>query len=228
MLTLAFDTSLRTASVSVLNDDTLVYEMVINAGANHSEVLLPAIDEACRKSRCRLHEMDLFCCTLGPGSFTGLRIGISTIKGLILATGKPAVGVSSLMALAMNVEKTQNVICPVMDAGRGQIYTASFLYDEKGVLNQIEPEKAVNPDHIGQQPQNTIFIGDGALKYDESIARHQEGVIVRTRLHQMIRGFHVGILGQEKYRRHESPETSAFSPLYVRCADAIAAKSVFF
>jgi tRNA threonylcarbamoyladenosine biosynthesis protein TsaB len=227
MLTLAFDTSSRTASVAILNGRILVYEAVMNTGANHSEVLLSAIDEACRKSRCSINEMDFLCCTTGPGSFTGLRIGISTLKGFILATGKPAVGVSSLMALAMNVDDTRGIICPVMDAGRGQVYTASFLYDKDGVLNQVEPEKAVNPDNIGQQPRNTVFVGDGAVQHAESITQHQEGAMIRSRSHQMIRGFNVGILGQEKYRRLDDPQASAFSPLYLRCADAVAAKSIF-
>jgi len=105
MLTLAFDTSSKTASVALLRDHAVLYHAIIHKDLNHSEVLLPAIDEACRLSGVTLPHIDLFACTLGPGSFTGLRIGVGTLKGLMMATGKPAAGVSTLAALALNVEQ---------------------------------------------------------------------------------------------------------------------------
>ena len=107
MLTLAFDTSSKTAAVAVFRDDIILYDAIINIDLNHSEVLLPAIEQACFQTRIKISEIDLFACTIGPGSFTGLRIGASTLKGLMLATGKPAVGISSLAALALNVGKVQ-------------------------------------------------------------------------------------------------------------------------
>ena len=145
MLTLAFDTSSKTASVSLLRDKSVLYDTIINKGLNHSEVLLPAIDEACRLSGVKLTDIDLFACTLGPGSFTGLRIGVSTLKGLMMATGKPAAGVSTLAALALNVDEKDKIICSVMDAGRGQVYLAYYQYDKDGILNQLEAERAIDP-----------------------------------------------------------------------------------
>ncbi|MBP9532412.1 MAG: tRNA (adenosine(37)-N6)-threonylcarbamoyltransferase complex dimerization subunit type 1 TsaB, partial [Syntrophaceae bacterium] len=92
MLTLAFDTSSKTLSVALLRNRTVLHHVILHREQNHSEVLLPAIDEACRLSNVTVRDMDLFACTLGPGSFTGLRIGVGTLKGLMLATGKPAAG----------------------------------------------------------------------------------------------------------------------------------------
>ncbi|HQP06063.1 MAG TPA: tRNA (adenosine(37)-N6)-threonylcarbamoyltransferase complex dimerization subunit type 1 TsaB, partial [Smithellaceae bacterium] len=126
MLTLAFDTSSKTLSVALLRNRTVLHHVILHREQNHSEVLLPAIDEACRLSNVTVRDMDLFACTLGPGSFTGLRIGVSTLKGLMLATGKPAAGVSSLAALALNVEEPDAVIGSMMDAGRGQVYLAYY------------------------------------------------------------------------------------------------------
>ena len=137
MLTLAFDTSSKTAAVALLQDDTILYDAIINAGLNHSEVLLPAIDQACLQTRIKITEIDLFACTLGPGSFTGLRIGVSTLKGLMLATGKPACGVSTLAAVALNLGATSKLICSMIDAGRGQVYVAYFRYNDKNILQQI-------------------------------------------------------------------------------------------
>ncbi len=96
MLTLAFDTSSKTAAVALLRDSDILYDnIIINTGLKHSEVLMPAIDHALRAISVKIKDVDLFACTIGPGSFTGLRIGVSTLKGLILATGKPAAGISS-------------------------------------------------------------------------------------------------------------------------------------
>ena len=99
-MTLAFDTSSRTAAVAILRDNVISYDVIINVDLNHSEVLLPAIEQACKQTGIQITEIDLFASTIGPGSFTGLRIGASTLKGLMLATGKPAVGISSLAAVA--------------------------------------------------------------------------------------------------------------------------------
>src|SRR5450759_89634 len=163
MLTLAFDTSSKTAAVALLQDDTILYDVIINAGLNHSEVLLPAIDQACLQARIKITEIDLFACTLGPGSFTGLRIGVSTLKGLMLATGKPAVGISSLAALALNVSNNSKIICSMMDAGRGQVYVAYYRYNENGLLDQIGTDKAIDPREIvhNNLEQEILFVGDG-------------------------------------------------------------------
>ena len=134
MLTLAFDTSYRTAAVAVLRDDTILYDSVINTGLNHSETLMPEIDYALRQVRIKISDINLFACTIGPGSFTGLRIGVSTLKGLMMATGTPAAGVSTLAAVALNPGITSKTICSMIDAGRGQVYVSQFRYDDKNIL----------------------------------------------------------------------------------------------
>ncbi|MFO7569644.1 MAG: tRNA (adenosine(37)-N6)-threonylcarbamoyltransferase complex dimerization subunit type 1 TsaB [Smithellaceae bacterium] len=227
MLTLAFDTSSRTLSVAVLSDEKLLYEVVANTGANHSEVLLPAMDEACRNVKHSLSEFDLLCCTVGPGSFTGLRIGISTLKGIMLSTGKPAVVVSSLAALAMNAGRTNKIIYPVIDAGRGQIYTAGYLYDGDS-LKQQKTEMAGNPIDIFQhQEKDSVFLGDGAVKYSDSIEGKNNCIVMRSAQHDIIHGYNVGLLGLKKYRCFGGADVSALSPLYLRCADAIPARPLF-
>src|SRR4030043_1274997 len=148
MLTLAFDTTSKTAAVALLKDKEILYDTIVNTGLNHSEVILPAIDQALRRESLKINDIDLFACTIGPGSFTGVRIGVSTLKGLILATGKPAAGISSLAALALNAGKTSKLICSMMDAGRGRVYAAFSRFDKNEYLEQIGVERAVQPKNV--------------------------------------------------------------------------------
>ena len=229
MLTLAFDISSKTAAVALLRDDVILYDAIINVDLNHSEVLLPAIDQVCLQTRIKISEIDLFACTIGPGSFTGLRIGVSTLKGLMLATGKPAVGISSLTALALNLGKSSKIICSVMDAGRGQVYTAYYRYNENGLLDQIGTDKAVDLREIIHNPEEEIiFVGDGAIKYAGIINNTKnEKINIASAAQQYIRASSVGILGREKYNRNELINAETFVPVYLRSADARVKKALF-
>ncbi|MFA5324052.1 MAG: tRNA (adenosine(37)-N6)-threonylcarbamoyltransferase complex dimerization subunit type 1 TsaB [Smithella sp.] len=226
MLTLAFDTSSKTLSVALLQDGIIVYDTIINVGLNHSEVLMPAIDQACVRTGIKIAQIDLFACTIGPGSFTGLRIGASTLKGFLLAMEKPAAGISSLAALALNAGVSSKTICSVMDAGRGQVYVANFHYKEKTFLRQIGEDQVLNPSEIGHDhDKEVIFVGDGAVKYSAVIAGGKNTDIVPQQ--QYIRASSVGILGIEKYKRNELLDAQTFSPVYLRSADALVKKPLF-
>jgi len=229
MLTLAFDTSSKTAAVAILRNDVIVCDNILNVGLNHSEVLLPAIEQACLQARVKIAEIDLFAFTIGPGSFTGLRIGASTLKGLMLATGKPAAGVSSLAAIALNAGRTSKIICSVMDAGRGQVYLARFAYKENGDLAQLCEDKVLNPADIeNNSEKDVLFIGDGAVKYADIIRNtHNKKISIASTLQQYIRASSVGILGMEKYKRNDLLDAQTFVPTYLRSADAVMKKSLF-
>lgn len=221
MLTLAFDTASKTASVALLREHDVLYDTIINKGLNHSEVLLPAIDEAFRLSNIKLKDIDFFACTLGPGSFTGLRIGVSTLKGLMMATGKPAAGVSSLAALALNVKTKGKIIGSVMDAGRGQVYLAYYQYDQDGVLRQIAPEQILDPkDIIHPYQEEVIYVGDGAIQHADrfiSIGKRSQIASVEQ---QFIGASAVGVLAMEKYRSKDFLDLASCVPVYLRSADA--------
>jgi tRNA threonylcarbamoyladenosine biosynthesis protein TsaB len=228
MLTLAFDTSSRTAAVAVLRDDTILYESIANTGLNHSEVLMPEIDYALKKVSIKISDINLFACTLGPGSFTGLRIGVSTLKGLMLATGTPAAGVSSLAAVVLNLGTTSKLICSMIDAGRGQVYVAYFKYNDENILQQISEEKAVNPQEIiNNTDKNTLFVGDGAIKYADIIKNIKSEVSIASDLQNYIRASAVGILGRKKFAEKDLLDASTLVPIYLRSADALPHKSIF-
>ena len=229
MLTLAFDTSSKTASVSLLRDKAVLYDTIIDKGLNHSEVLLPAIDEVCRLAGGKITDIDLFACTLGPGSFTGLRIGVSTLKGLIMATGKPAAGVSSLAALALNVQDTDKIIGSMMDAGRGQVYLAYYRYDKEGILIELGAARAFDPHSLTEQYQDqVIYVGDGAIKYADIInALPIKGYKIASEEKQFIRASAVGRLAIDKYHRNDLLDLAASAPVYLRSADALPKKNFF-
>jgi len=221
MLTLAYDTSSKTVSVAILRDENIIYDVVINIALNHSEVLLPTIDQACICTRNDINDFDLFACTQGPGSFTGLRIGASTLKGFMLATGKPAVGVSSLEALAMNAGTTSKMICSMMDAGRGQVYTAYFQTDENNFLRRMSEDTVINPALIQcPRDEKILFVGDGAVRYADIIKKNNKNKIsILSDMQPFIRASSVGILALEKHRRNEFLDADTFVPVYLRSAD---------
>jgi tRNA threonylcarbamoyladenosine biosynthesis protein TsaB len=229
MLTLAFDTSFQTVAVAILQDNAVLYDTIINVDINHSEVLLPAIDQACLQTRIKITDFNLFVCTIGPGSFTGLRIGASTLKGFMLATGMPAVGVSSLAALALNISSNSKIICSVMDAGRGQVYVAYFRYNQKSILEQIGADEVVNPADMDPDfKQEVLFVGDGAIKYEDIINdTKKKNIFVASQQQQYIRASSVAILGIEKFNRNEILDAETFVPVYLRSADAHPKKALF-
>ena len=226
MLTLAFDTSSKTVSVALLRDRAVLYNTILHREQNHSEVLLPAIDEACRLSNVRVQDIDLFAATMGPGSFTGLRIGVGTHKGLMLATGKPAAGVSSLAALALNVEEPDAVIGSMMDAGRGQIYLAYYRYGKDGVLHPVGEQQAQDPRSVEDLfPEPVIYVGDGAIRYAGLIrplsTKKNKMASVKQ---QFISAAAVGRLALEKYFREDLLDPARCTPLYLRSVDALPVK----
>lgn len=169
MKILAIDTSALTATAAILADGKLICEISTTTALNHSVTVMPMIDELLRKVNMDISEIDLFACSEGPGSFTGLRIGIGTVKGLAYGLGKQVVGVSTLEALAHNISFTDAVIAPIMDARRGQVYNALYKYDgEKLVL--VNSPRALSIEELCDEiSEKTIFVGDGVLAYKEKI-----------------------------------------------------------
>lgn len=140
----AVDSTAKTASVALCEDGRLLAQYTQNNGNTHSETLLPMTETLLRAMGTDLADVDLFACSAGPGSFTGVRIGVATVKGLAFGRGKPCVGVSTLEALARNlVTDDCRIICPVMDARRGQLYTARFACRD-GKLERLTPDRAIS------------------------------------------------------------------------------------
>jgi len=143
MLILALDSTAIAASVALCDDEKMLANYTINLGNTHSETLLPMVEAVMRAARITASDIDLFAVSEGPGSFTGVRIGVSTVKGLAFGKDKPCVGVSTLEALAYNLIGFDGIACPVMNARRGQVYTALFDVNAKDTPRRLTPDRAI-------------------------------------------------------------------------------------
>ncbi|MFA6413431.1 MAG: tRNA (adenosine(37)-N6)-threonylcarbamoyltransferase complex dimerization subunit type 1 TsaB [Syntrophales bacterium] len=219
---LAIDTSGVTASVALLQDETVLAEMFLNLGRNHSEILLPSIDHLLTATGLELRAIDVFACTVGPGSFTGIRIGVGTIKGLALAADRPVVGLSALEVLAMNAMGFQGKICPMIDARREQVYAGLYADNGSEALINIIPERLIEANEFLELIEGeTVFTGTGAVKYRDIIQRGLAGkgyfvVDHRNQVHAST----VGVLAGRKARAGGLTDAVKLTPLYLRRSEA--------
>lgn len=171
MILLFLDTSGPSAGVALMEDGVVRYEaMTVNA-FTHSQSILPMTEEAFRRTGLSLEEVDYLAVTEGPGSFTGVRIGVSTVKGLAHALNKPCVAVDALEAMAAGVRPFSGVICPIQDARAGQVYGAAFQGETLARLLPDQPLKLEEfLDQAGALGERLLFLGDGMPVHRERIA----------------------------------------------------------
>lgn len=170
MKILAIDSSGLVASVAVVTEGAMLAEYTVNYKKTHSQTLLPMLDEIVKMIELELSEIDAIAVAKGPGSFTGLRIGSATAKGLGLALEKPLIGVPTVDALAYNLCGTDRVICPLMDARRNQVYTGLYKFkDEKFTIIQEQTATDIHEiiKQINEIGQPVIYLGDGMDVYKE-------------------------------------------------------------
>lgn len=164
MLILALDSTATTASAALWRDGGVLCEYTVNAGNTHSVTLLPMIEHMLKVSGTSLDDIDMYAVSAGPGSFTGVRIGAATVKGLALKDNKPCVGVSALEALAENLAVCRGFICPVMNARRQQVYTALF-HSDGARLTRLLDDSALSLDELREKlaslEEPVYFCGDG-------------------------------------------------------------------
>lgn len=224
MKLLALDSSGLVGSVAIVTEDALLAEYTVNYKKTHSQTLLPMLDEISNMIDLDLGEIDGIALASGPGSFTGLRIGAATAKGLGLALNRPLVAVPSLDGLAYNIFATNKLICPMMDARRNQVYTA--LYEFKGdLLHLISQQKAVPVeniiDEINQIGREVVFLGDGVEVYKDIIIdriktpyQFAPGHLNRQRAGA------VGGLGLQYFKEGRLESAEEFAPAYLRVSQA--------
>lgn len=174
MKILALDSSAIVATVALCEDNVLLGEMMLNNGNTHSETLLPMVEFLLSRFSLSADEIDAFAVSKGPGSFTGVRIGASTVKGLAFGTSIPCVGVSTLEALAYNLIGFDGLICPVMNARRKQVYTALFRATN-GTLERLSPDEAIAIAELDERltayDEPVRLVGDG-YEITEALLRH--------------------------------------------------------
>ena len=222
MKILGIDTSTSCGSVGLIHDDRIISDYLLNLSVTHSERLLDAIDLVLRKAHHALGDLDGFAISLGPGSFTGVRIGVSTVKGLAYAVQKPVVGVSTLDVLASQVAPTPYLICPIIDARKGEVYSAFYRYEELNHLKRLSEYQAIRPEALfGMLRERTIFLGDGVKTYGEDLRNSLKSLALFSPVALHIpHGSAVARLGGKLLMRQEVLDLATFTPLYVRLSEA--------
>lgn len=169
MLVLGIDTSSTAASVALVDDEQLIGEVVVNSTKTHSQKLMPIIDQLLKNCDVKIKDVDLIGISTGPGSFTGIRIGLSTAKGLSHPFDIPLVEVSSLEGMGYNLVMTEGLVCPIFDARRNQVYTRVLKWDNNVLETVMEDENCLIDDLVVQlkkYEEPVVFLGDGVLKFE--------------------------------------------------------------
>jgi tRNA threonylcarbamoyladenosine biosynthesis protein TsaB len=227
MKTLAIDTSGKTVGIAILADGHFLYEIYMNTGLNHSLVLLPELDRALDTLKIELTDLDLFVTTTGPGSFTGLRIGLSTLKGLALRRNKPLVGVSTLEALAHNIWAEDLLICPIMNGPMDEIYTALYRYRVHVGYEMLLKDQITDISTLLRNIDGpVIFVGDGATRWYDILREQLQDRARFAPAHlNVCRPSVVASIGIEKYHRQEIDDMLSLIPTYLRASEAEIKKS---
>ncbi|MCI8308023.1 MAG: tRNA (adenosine(37)-N6)-threonylcarbamoyltransferase complex dimerization subunit type 1 TsaB [Lachnospiraceae bacterium] len=229
MKILAVDSSGNTASVAVYIDGVITALNSVNNNKTHSQTLLPMIEHAMKQSDMTVSQLDAVAAAEGPGSFTGLRIGASTVKGLSFAAGIPVIPVSTLAALAYNFAGMGGIICPVMDARRGQVYSAvySFCGDCGDVIHEIYGPRAIALDDVlrllceKHPDERILFLGDGVLVHESRIREVMKEKAYIALSHQRFQSAaSVAMLAARLYEDGKYVDGAEFEPVYLRLSQA--------
>ena len=221
MKILSVDTSTPTCTVGVVDGDRLLAESVDSSGQTHARHLMGMIDSSMAACGLSVKKIDGFAVVTGPGTFTGLRIGISTIKGLAFALSKPVVGVTSLAALAEQAELPTELVCPVMDARRNEVYYG-FYVTEQGKLTQIGRHRVAPLTELVKRVNKSCqFIGGGARLYREAIETAL-GPLSRfsKACWDTIHVKTIARLALTQFQENTAHKLHAVSPYYIRRSDA--------
>lgn len=208
--------------MGLVDDGEVLSDTLLDMPVTHSERLLRAIEFALGQARCSIGDVDGWAISLGPGSFTGLRIGVSTVKGLAFATGKPVAGVPTLDVLASQVSPTSYLICPILDARKGEVYAAFYRYGERNALGRQSDDQALRPeDLVTKIKEQTIFLGDGVRTYRDFLLRSLPSLATFPAAPlQVPHGSTVATLGFELLKKGKHLNVATFSPIYVRPSEA--------
>lgn len=228
MKLVALDSSGLVASVAVVEDDILVAEYSIQYKKTHSQTLLPMLDEIRNMTELDFDSVDAFAIAAGPGSFTGLRIGSATVKGLALATGKPIVEVPTVDGLAYNLYGTDKIVCPIMDARRNQVYTGIYQFvakEDAYCLDIIKRQCAVSFDEIAQElnrlGREVIFLGDGVPVFRERMSEIMQAPYTLAPAHMnRQRAASIGVLGSLYFAQGKTVSGEEHAPEYLRLSQA--------
>jgi len=221
MKILAVDTATKSCSVAIIDEGLLLIEMTTVTNQTHSKHLMGIIKTCIEASGLTLSNIDGFAVTTGPGSFTGLRIGISAVKGFAFAQQKPIIGISSLEALAWQCSQSTYVICPVLDARKKEVYYCRYRFD-RGELRKLCSENIGSPaEAVYGIKEPCILVGNGAHIYQDTILNELGDLANFAALSQhVIRASSVASLSLVRFSEGKTDDVAMLVPHYIRKSDA--------
>lgn len=216
MKILAVDTSAVVASCAIVDDEKLIGEITINNKLTHSQNIMPMIDRLLKDTECKLADIDLFAAAIGPGSYTGLRIGEATVKGLANGMGKKVIGINTLEALAYNLPHCEHLITPLMDARKNRVFTATYLWEE-GELREVSEPCVTTIEECVNDCSNfldTVFTGDGSVIHKgfikEKLGEHAFFAPMSSSLQSA-----ASVASLAYLKRGEAVESGELVPMYI-------------
>lgn len=222
MKILAIETATIAGSIAVHDDKAgLIAEVRVDVKVAHAERLMPSIEWLLKTSCVSIHDIDAFAVSIGPGSFTGLRIGLSTAKGFSYATGKPVVPVPTLDAFARTLPFCSYMICPLFDARKNELYAALYKW-EGDVCRKVFPETAISPAELMKQiHERTVFMGEGAALYKEVISvTLRDNAVFAPASRMSPAASAVAEIAEEKLKQGIVADTVSLTPFYIRRSEA--------
>ncbi|MGL5085111.1 MAG: tRNA (adenosine(37)-N6)-threonylcarbamoyltransferase complex dimerization subunit type 1 TsaB [Clostridium sp.] len=218
MIILSIDSSSPVATCALLRDDCLISEYVINNKREHSVLIMNIVEMLLKDNGLDIDEIDGFVVSKGPGSFTGLRIGMATIKGLAFGSNKPYISVSSLDALAFSSINFNGIICPIMDALRDSVYTCLYK-NENGNLKSLIEYSALDLEELvsllKEKNENVLFTGDGLIKHKAYLQEHLPNAIFAPNHLSIVRASSLGELGLKLLQNGICDDINS-APLYLK------------
>jgi tRNA threonylcarbamoyladenosine biosynthesis protein TsaB len=221
MKILALDTATPSCSVAIVDDGSLLAELTRGNSKTHSRHLIDLIHTVCGIADLKAGDVDGFAVTIGPGSFTGLRIGISTIKGLAFCLGKPVVGVSSLDALAWQCAQSAYLICPLLDARKKEVYACRYRLNNNELIKDGAENVASPAEAVRGIREPSIFVGNAVPLYRENISAELGELAHFAAWGQhTIRASSIAWLGMTGFYRQQTDDVALLIPQYIRKPDA--------
>lgn len=218
MIVLSMDSSSLVTTVALLKDEHLLGEFTLNFKREHSVILMEKIEMLLNDCNIDISEVDGFVVSKGPGSFTGLRIGMATVKGLSMGSNKPYLSISSLDALAYSLINFDDIICPIMDALRDSVFTCMYK-SSNGELSKIIDYSALSLDELveilQEKDKSVIFTGDGVYKYKEYLLEKLPNAKFAPNHLSVVKASALGELGMELLRQGQCDDINS-SPLYLK------------
>ena len=223
MKVLGLDTSSNATSIAVIEDNKLICEYTVNTKTTHSQKLMPMIENMLKISEINVNDMDMISICQGPGSFTGLRIGMATAKALSHVNNLPIVGVNSLELLAGNMDLTDKKICSILDAQRTQVYTGQYKF-ENNKLVELKSIDVVEIDDLLEELKSSkeewILVGEEVYKYEDKI-KEIENICVPAPSHNVNKASSLCITAMNKYNQNiDVHDCYTINPVYIRKSQA--------